>query len=361
MVALIGILHQVTPSEQLFQHELYRRLGYFPIVVGGLLYGLRGGLIIAFLSLIAFIPHLRHLYHFDLDIYRSDLTEIVLYLSAGALVGFIAGKEKKLREKYRLLSQQLEKSYKKLHKETTLLIEVEEQLRASQKFSALGRLAASLAHEIKNPLAGIRGASEILLDDFPLGHPKREFVDILLKETGRLGMTVDEVLRFSRDQQQQIGGEPALEPLEQMLSGVVRLLETQLRKKTINLSLVIPPEYGSIMVDGNKTAQVFINLILNACEVLRPGGTIEIMISGNADELTITVADDGPGIPEKEREKIFEPFYTNREDGTGLGLAISSRIIESLGGTIGVKDAPGGGALFTVTLPLPETIKQLLK
>ena len=109
LVIVIGILHHVTPSNQLFWHELYRRLGYFPIVVGGLLYGLRGGLIIAFLSLFAFIPHLLHLYHFDLDIYRSDLTEIILYLSAGALVGSIAGKEKKLREKYKHLSIKLEK------------------------------------------------------------------------------------------------------------------------------------------------------------------------------------------------------------------------------------------------------------
>ena len=240
--------------------------------MGGLLYGLRGGLTIAFLSLIAFIPHLRHLYHFDPDIYRGDLTEIVLYLSAGGLVGFIAGKEKKLREKYRLLSKKLEKSYKKLHEETALLIEVEEQLRASQKFSALGRLAASLAHEIKKPLAGIRGASEILLDDFPPGHPKREVVEILLKETGRLGMTVDEVLRFARDQQQPINGKPAWEPLEKMLAGVVRRLDTQLQKKQIRLQLDPPPEYCCVGVGGNNSFQIFINLILNACEVLDPGG-----------------------------------------------------------------------------------------
>jgi len=135
--------------------------------------GLMAGLIIGVCTIVAFIPHLRHFYLLDSNVYLSELPEIILYLAAGYVTGVIAGREKKLREKYQVLSEKLELSYNRLHKETALLLEVEEQLRASQKLSALGQISASLAHEIKNPLAAIRGAAETFLDEFPLGHKKR--------------------------------------------------------------------------------------------------------------------------------------------------------------------------------------------
>ncbi|MCL7489782.1 MAG: ATP-binding protein [Desulfobulbaceae bacterium] len=313
---------------------------------------MRAGLLLGLCTAIAFIPHISHFYQMGRYFYLSETTEILLYLAAGIVTGFIAGKEKKLREKYQDISEKLERSYKKLHEETEVLIEVEEQLRASQKLSALGKLSASLAHEIKNPLASIRGTAEIFLDEFPPDHPKREFVEILLKEAERLNNTVDEVLRFSRRQQDAPGKQPKLEPLLDTITRVATLLENKLYRKGIRLHTDIDDSTAEFLVDGDKMSQVLINLLLNSFEAVGKQGRIWLTVEPRERRMAITVADDGPGIPENDREIVFTPFYSKREEGTGLGLAISSRIVESYGGRIQLDSRPGGGARFTILLPL---------
>ncbi len=233
----IGLLHFFTPGDLFFYHDTFRRLSYFPIVLGALWFGVWGGLVLAVLSSLAFIPHVILYIGQGTGSYVSELTEIVLYLAAGTVTGIIAGRKSRLQEKYRLLSEKLEKSYAKLHRETQLLLEAEEQLSATQKLSALGQLSASLAHEIKNPLSSIKGTAEILLDEFPTGHPKREFVEILLKETSRLNNTVEEVLQFSRRGAQGKKQEKAdTEPLSQVIDRVTSLLAGHLQKKDITLT-----------------------------------------------------------------------------------------------------------------------------
>lgn len=352
IVVSVGLLHTFTPTEKLFLHDFYRRVSYFPIVAAAILYGVRGGLFLAVCTSLAFIPHLRHFYHLGPGAYLAELPEVLLYFGAGIVPGIMAGREKQLRIKYQELSQQLERSYKKLHKQTCTLVEAEEQLHASQKLSALGELSASLAHEVKNPLASIRGAAEILADDFPPSHPKHEFAEILLKETNRLSSTVDEVLRFSR-QQRPDTEMPRLEALPLVLERVIRLLDNQFRKKNITLSTNFSADTEQVMVAGDKMAQVFINLLLNSCDILERNGKIEVESRRDGDRVRIIFSDNGPGIAEADRPKIFTPFYSTRNDGTGLGLAISSRIVESYGGTITVgSPVHGSGAVFTVSLPL---------
>lgn len=351
IVVLVGLLHTYTPIDQVVLHDIYRRVSYLPIVVAALFYGVRGGLLLAVCTSIAFIPHLRHFYHLGPSAYLAELPEVLLYFGAGILVGAIAGKEQKLRIKYQELSCRLERSYKKLHTQTSELVAAEEQLRASQKLSALGKLSASLAHEVKNPLASIRGAVEILSDDFSPGHPKHEFLEILLKETSRLSNTVEEVLRFSRNQQ--LGPEKiSLEPFPQVLERVATLLDNNFRKKNIALNINLSPDVDNFMVNGDKMAQVFINLLLNSCEALDNNGMVQVQANRKDGQLLITFEDNGPGIPEAERANIFTPFYSTRQEGTGLGLAISSRIVESYGGLIGVGSRKKGrGVVFTVSLP----------
>ncbi len=348
----IGFLHEFTPGDQFVLHEVYRRLSYFPIVLAALLYGVRGGLIVSLCTIIAFIPHLRHFYLIDIKVYISELPEIILYLAAGYVTGAIANREKKLREKYQALSEKLERSYNRLHKQTALLIEVEEQLLASQKLSTLGQVSASLAHEIRNPLAAIRGAAETFLDEFPPGHAKREFVEILLKEITRLSTTVDEVLHFSRDQQQKSGKSfPQLEELEDVVSRVITLLDNQLRKSRIDVVVDLSGKTKDLMIDGDKMVQVFMNLLLNSCEAMPDGGRIWLSSEKIGKEIAIHFVDNGPGIAEHERENVFKPFYSNRVDGTGLGLTISSRIVESYGGKIILDECDESGTCFTILLP----------
>lgn len=348
----IGMLHFLTPGYMIFHHDMYRRLSYFPIVLGAIWFGVWGGLVLAVMSSIAFIPHVLLYIGQGAETYLSELTEILLYLAAGTVTGVIAGRESLLRRRYKDLSEKLEKSYAKLHHETQLLLEVEEQLSAAQKFSALGKLSASLAHEIKNPLSSIKGTAEILLDEFPAGHAKREFVEILLKETTRLNNTVEEVLQFSRRGQKDSGkkGETS-EPLSRVIEGVRNLLANQMAKKSIFFT-VTGTEYGNTFyVEGDKLSQVFLNLILNAIDAVPNRGAILVHMKKQDDAMLVTVEDNGPGIPEDSREKIFAPFFSSKEGGTGLGLSISRKIIESYGGEIAVSECKNGGSCFTVSLP----------
>ncbi|MBU0483313.1 MAG: sensor histidine kinase [Proteobacteria bacterium] len=350
VVVGIGLLHFFTPGHLGFYHDTYRRLSYFPIVMGGIWFGVWGGLALAVLSSIAFIPHLILYMGHGPQAYHSELMEIVLYLAAGLVTGMIASREARLRVKYQQLSEKLEKSYAKLHDDSALLLELEEQLGASQKLSALGQLSASLAHEIKNPLSSIKGTAEILLDEFAADHPKREFGDILLKEIDRLNATVNEVLQYSRGQILQ-RGEVVTEPLTEVLLRVGRLLESYLKKKAIIFNLHLISEAGSFGVDGGKLSQVFLNIILNAIDAVPEKGRIEIEVRVEGKGLVVEIADNGPGVAPTERENIFKPFVSGKEQGTGLGLPISSKIVESYGGEIRLAESRLGGASFAVFLP----------
>jgi len=353
----IGVLHLVTPGYLVLYHDTFRRLSYFPIVIGAILFGVRGGLTLALLSSIAFIPHLLLYIGKGPQMYLGELMEVVLYIAAGTVTGVISGREARLREQYKTVAQKLEKSYEKLHKETELLLEVEELLSASQRLSALGQLSASLAHEIKNPLSSIRGTAEIFLDEFPEGHPKREFVTILLKETDRLNATVEEVLKYSKGQQQD--GDIEKEPLSQVVEGVLKLLEVHLRKKSIRAEVSGIKNVSSFMVVGAKISQVFLNIILNAIDAIPDsGGVITVSLKRQqGGGIEAVICDDGPGIPPDRLDSVFTPFVTGKEGGTGLGLSITRKIIESYGGSIACRNNDDKGACFTLFLPpqmMPE-------
>lgn len=348
----IGLLHIFTPGYMIFYHDMFRRLSYFPIVVGAIWYGVWGGLVLAVLSSIAFIPHVLLYIGQGTGTYLSELTEIILYLAAGTVTGIIAGRESLLRRRYKELSEKLEKSYDKLHQETQLLLEAETQLSAAQKLSALGQLSASMAHEIKNPLSSIKGTAEILLDEFPKDHPKREFVEILLKETTRLNNTVEEVLQFSR---RDLPGKEKKnipdEPLSQVIERVTNLLGSQLRKKSISLSMIGWEIGKDFPVVGEKLSQVFLNILLNAIDATPAKGEIIITTTKLDNGYSVSIKDNGPGIPDELKDKIFDPFYSTKDGGTGLGLSISKKIIESYSGTLTLSNAESGGVCFTVFLP----------
>jgi signal transduction histidine kinase len=350
LVAGIGLLHFFTPGDLGVYHAAYRRFSYFPIVLGAIWFGLWGGIFFAVLSSLAFIPHLLLYIGEDPRVYLNELVEVILYLAAGTLTGLIASREAKLRDKYRLLSEELEEAYERLHRESAILLEVEEQLGANQKLSALGELSASLAHEIKNPLSSLRGTAEIILDEFPEGHPKREFGEILLKEVDRLNVTVDEILQFSKGQSF-LGRDQPVEPLAEVISRVVRLLESHLRKKAVRLRIDSCPEADTFLVAGSKMSQVLLNIILNAIDAQPAHGEIELQVRSRAREMVIAISDTGPGIPENMRQAIFKPFVSGKEHGTGLGLSISAKIVEDLGGAITVAESRGGGACFAISLP----------
>jgi signal transduction histidine kinase len=211
-----------------------------------------------------------------------------------------------------------------------------------------------LSHQsrVKNPLSSIKGTAEILLDEFPKDHPKREFVEILLKETTRLNSTVEEVLQFSRRGVQGREKESVeTEPLSQVIDRVTSLLASQLRKKSISLTVTGWEEGKAFFVDGEKLSQVFLNIILNAIDAAPSKGAITVDTMKQTAGYRVLVKDNGSGIADELKDKIFDPFYSTKEGGTGLGLSISKKIIESYGGTLTLSDSESGGASFAVFLP----------
>lgn len=226
-------------------------------------------------------------------------------------------------------------------------------LRKAEKLAAAGRLAATVAHEINNPLEAVCNLIYIVKNT---GNLPQEIVDYLTmaeQELDRVSHITRQTLGFYRD-----SSEPGLVPLRNVLESVVRLYENKIKSKSIALEMDLadcPPIRG---LQG-ELKQLVANLISNAADAVEPGGKIRISLATasaeQGDGVEIQIADNGPGVPEKNYAHIFEPFFTTKEDvGTGLGLWVSKEIAERHGGTIQLDSADNnglGGAVFTVFLP----------
>ena len=348
MVGAIGLLHYLTPGHLILYHDSFRRLSYFPIAIGAIIYGIRGGLLMAILSCLSFVPHLLTFWYQGPEAYYSELSEILFYLAAGLVIGMISSRENRLREKYQTLSEQLAASYQRLHDQAARLVQAEKELGQAGKLSLLGHVSASLAHEIKNPLASIKGAAEILADEVDRDHPKHEFVEIMRSEISRLNNSVEEVLAYCRGQQAKETDE--MLPLDQVTDQVLQVMAPKIREKSVELTRD-SGEAGDTPVPSAAVTQVLMNLILNAVDAVPLKGQISIKQEQGSGNCLIHVEDNGPGIDPGNYDEIFKSFVTFKDGGTGLGLSITRKIILRLGGEISVARSGLGGARFTVSLP----------
>ncbi len=219
----------------------------------------------------------------------------------------------------------------------------------TDQLASLGQLAAGLAHEIKNPLAGIQGALEILREDATNERTLRLYGE-MLEELQRVNNTLQLLLASARPPP------PNLAPTdpETLVKETVYLLRPGFSRKNVSLDYEISPEIGQVTVDAAKIRQVLINLIQNAAEAIESEGRIVVRASGFPEQpggLILAVEDDGPGIPPENQKKIFEPFYSSKFTGTGLGLAITQQLVEQHGGTLELDSEPGRGSTFYVLLP----------
>jgi signal transduction histidine kinase len=278
--------------------------------------------------------------------------EIVLYNVVGGITGFLSQKEEMRRKQLQQTARGLEESYIELQRQSDVIIEIEGELRKAERLSTIGELAAMLAHEIRNPLASIQGTAEILKDDFRPGDKKYEFLDILIKESGRLNRVVEDFLRLARPQPVMMGRCDVMEEL----NNVITLVAAEAKKRNVRLELK-PARVPSIDGDPEKLRQAFWNIILNALQATPPGGVVSVAVSCNGPDngdtggwVEICLSDTGKGIPAGLAESIFEPFFTTKADGTGLGLAITRKIVESHGGTISVESEIDRGTSVTVRL-----------
>jgi two-component system sensor histidine kinase HydH len=256
--------------------------------------------------------------------------------------------ERNQRKRYEEALSQLDESHRTLKEQTDILFQTEEQLRRADRLSALGELSAGMAHEIRNPLSSIKGAVEILKDDYGPEETKYEFIQILLKETDRLNHIVEEFLAFARPKQ------PEFEPsdVNEAVESVLALTEQEAKKAGIQVVKKLDRAIGKRGLDASMLKQAFLNLVLNGIQAMPRGGLLTVESGLRGDVIEVKISDTGGGISEENRKKLFTPFFTTKRNGTGLGLAITYRIIENHRGMIDVASEPGKGAAFTVRIPV---------
>lgn len=213
----------------------------------------------------------------------------------------------------------------------------------------MSELAASIAHEIRNPITAAKSLVQ-QMGDSPGAAENLEYAQVALEELDRVERSVSHLLRFAREEE--------VEPRELRLADVVREALAILEERAAKAGVELLPEVtaaGALRGDPDKLRRVVLNLVGNAIDALEdtPGAKVEVGVGENlaATEVWLRVRDNGPGIPEEERERVFRPFHTTRDQGTGLGLAITRKLVEVHGGTVEVTGSPSGGAEFLVTLP----------
>jgi two-component system CheB/CheR fusion protein len=221
---------------------------------------------------------------------------------------------------------------------------VEARLREQESLTQLGQLAAVVAHEVRNPLAGLRGGLQILAARLPADMREREIIGPMIQRIDGLSKTVEDILLFARPQ-------PARRQAVEFRAVI---------GEAVSSARAAAPEFGDVVVAGvdaivqadpEMLRAVLLNLLLNAGHA-SPGEPIEIEISVDRGSCRITILDRGPGIPDEIRDRIFEPFFTTKSSGTGLGLPIVKRLMEAQGGSVSVRPRPGGGTVVNLELPL---------
>jgi len=222
-----------------------------------------------------------------------------------------------------------------------------QELARRESLAAIGEMAAAVAHEIKNPLAGIGGAVKVIGRAFPEGDARHEVVTEIQNQVRRLDDAIRDLLTFARPTVPRY----AVFPLREVVARIVRVLaeEPHIRNHRLEVEC---PESLSIRADPQLLENILVNLMLNAGQALgTKRGTIAVRGAEDADFTRLSVEDDGPGIPEEVLASLFKPFFTTRARGTGLGLTIVRKFVETMGGRIDVRTRAGEGTAFTVLLP----------
>ena len=219
----------------------------------------------------------------------------------------------------------------------------------TEKLTALGRMAAGIAHEINNPLAGILLYSSNLVKKSDPG-PIKEGLEIIMQETQRCKIIIQELLEFARDRESQ----KTMANINTIIEKSLSILENEFRLRHIQLETRLSSTMTETMLDGHQLEQVFVNLLLNAIQAIDQDGivTVRSQVAPGHEFIVVEIEDTGCGIPDENLDKIFEPFFSTKKEGTGLGLAVSYGIIRNHQGSIKADSEKGKRTRFRITLPV---------
>ncbi len=312
-------------------HALHGRFCYIPIVIATSWFGLRGGLYTASIISVLVFPYITELGN-DVHELTGEIIEIVFYFAIAIVTGALVERELKIRKKHEKANLELEKSH---------------------RLSMVGQIAAGVAHEIKNPLASIKGSVEILIDEQTNKSDKEEFKDIVFNEIKRIDNTVTSFLELSRPQEYHF----EKIQLSMIVKTCLKQVNVNASKNNIIIEENLKPE---IYIEGDKEKihQVLLNLLLNSIQASQEKSKIMVNLTASNSKVILQVIDFGEGIPLETISKIFDPFFTTKPSGSGLGLALVKNIIEKHNATIEFESTPNVGTTVTVKFPTYGEFKQ---
>jgi two-component system sensor histidine kinase HydH len=242
-----------------------------------------------------------------------------------------------------------------LFKDLTEVRALRREVARSQRLASVGRLAAGVAHEIRNPLSSIKGFATYFKERYPDRPQDQQTAAIMIQEVDRLNRVVGQLLELARP----ISIKPQQISLQALVADSLKLIADQAADKKITIQVQNNARVDEARIDPDRINQILLNLFLNAIDAMDDGGELKVDLSSDDEsgEIRITVHDNGCGISPQHLPKVFDPYFTTKSSGTGLGLAIAHNIVEALGGSITVASDKKRGTAFTVTLPDSEERK----
>ena len=343
-VLLLTAAYDFIPLEYELASRIAQYLFFLPIVTAALWFGFWGGMATAGFSALCILPRLilapGESPHYSVEQYG----EVLDLLLVGAVFGLLAQRE-------RLRTAELAEATAQLRRTNQQLQENMEHLKRMERLSAIGQLTANLAHEIRNPLASIEGAADLLRPGMIPDSSREEFVEIIKKESRRLNRLLSNMLDYARPRP------PSYHPtqLAKLLEPVTALLAVTAEKTGVKLLVEPMARMPDVDCDPEQIKQVLLNIVLNAIQAMPEGGVVTVRAAADANRATITVSDQGPGIDPRDQDKLFSPFFTTKKQGTGLGLAVAQHIITRHNGEILVEPNRPKGTTFSVVLPVKRS------
>jgi len=323
-------------------HDFQRTLFFIPVVYAALVFRVRGSLISSFVFLCAVLP--RALLFSP---YPDPLLRPLLFVAIATLTSLLIATQLNRVEEERKANAELKAAYKQLE-------ESQQQLIQAEKLACLGQMAACIAHEVNNPLAGILAYTQLLSRKLKNDSISQEdalnYLSKIEMETTRSGKLIRNLLEFSHQSPPAFSLVEANKVIEQALDLAIH----STRRKNIKVVKELSPTLPGIMADSDQLQQVFVNLILNAIQSMPKGSTLTIHTSAGNNGVIIEVKDTGCGISPENIPKLFTPFFTTKREvkGVGLGLAVAYGIIQRHQGKIEIQSKQGEGSTFIVCLPL---------
>jgi len=347
----LHLVRWVPPAEGFFTtvHDLHRVLFFIPIIYAAVVFRMRGGLIVSFAFLCVILPRALLFSPYPYPLLRSIIffvSAVLLSLLIAALLDQIERAES-AHLQLTALHQQLSASFKRLE-------ENQEQLLQAEKLTSLGQMAASIAHEVNNSLAGVLVYTQLLAKKMASDTLSKEvaldYLSKMASEIDRSSRIIRNLLGFARPSAPKLSTVDVNQVIEKALS----LVAHQAELERIQVTKELDPSLPKLWADFDQLRQVFVNLILNAIQATENGGTLTLRtFPTNERGVRLKIEDTGSGISPENLRKVFTPFFTTKKkgQGVGLGLAVAHEIIERHGGRIEVESKEGKGTTFTVSLP----------